>query len=35
MAQTTSLPESWQALPQGEAYCNVLTHYFAQWTPKF
>ena len=27
-------PESWQALPQGEAYCNVLTHYFAQWTPK-
>ena len=27
-------PESWQALPQGEAYCNVLTDYFAQWTPK-
>ena len=27
-------PESWQALPQGEAYCNVLTHYFTQWTPK-
>ena len=27
-------PESWQTLPQGEAYCNVLTHYFAQWTPK-
>ena len=27
-------PESWQVLPQGEAYCNVLTHYFAQWTPK-
>ena len=27
-------PESWQALPQGETYCNVLTHYFAQWTPK-
>ena len=23
-----------KALPQGEAYCNVLTHYFAQWTPK-
>ena len=27
-------PESWQALPQGKAYCNVLTDYFAQWTPK-
>ena len=29
------LPESWQALPQGEAYCNVLTHYFAHGRQKF
>lgn len=27
-------PESWKELPQGNVYCNVLTHYFTEWTPK-
>ena len=27
-------PESWQKLPQGEAYCNALQMAFAPWLPK-
>lgn len=27
-------PESWQKLPQGEAYCNALRTAFAPWLPK-
>ncbi|WP_133545250.1 class I SAM-dependent methyltransferase [Mesocricetibacter intestinalis] len=32
--QEFKLPYSWHQLPQGEAYCNAITDYFAPWLAK-